>query len=450
MFSPLKGPKRRNGTSSYRDNDTETDNHHEPILSDEIDDICDTPTKKQRTDLLLNQSLITSSPARTHTHTQSRHKHTTTTKVYPALTSDGDRSDGGVGLQSAVISINSFSVTSTDTLFSPLFRCINHKELGYTDIYSQQEESDCTHSRHEHDDQKEGDDMNETECSSNSTSLQMVVVPWCPPDVDEGEDEGGNNSDDIACASVGGRLDPTDEIAGEDSASDEERDAEEDEEEVEEPITDFNPYVFIKNLPARPTPLQFPVLPPKCTTDPPVSLVLDLDETLVHCSTEPLLPADLVFPVLFNGAEYTVFARKRPFIAKFLLRMAEVFEVVVFTASQEVYAAKLLDILDPDRKLIKHRLFRDSCIYVDGNYLKDLAVLGRDLSKVVIVDNSPQAFGYQIDNGIPIESWFEDPEDTELLHLIPFLEGLADVPDVRPIIREKFKLHEKITSTHDV
>ena len=118
--------------------------------------------------------------------------------------------------------------------------------------------------------------------------------------------------------------------------------------------------------------------------------------------------------------------------------------MVVFTASQQVYADTLLDIIDPKGELIQHRLFRDSCLLVEGNYLKDLNVLGRDLSKTVLVDNSPHAFGYQVDNGIPIESWFDDPNDRELLKLADFLTTIESAEDVRPLVRAHFKSFELI------
>ena len=81
---------------------------------------------------------------------------------------------------------------------------------------------------------------------------------------------------------------------------------------------------------------------------------------------------------------------------------------------------------------------------MQGNYIKDLNVLDRNLKQSVLVDNSPHAFGYQVDNGIPIESWFDDPNDTELLKLQQFLETLHGVDDVRTVVRSKFQTYKLI------
>jgi CTD small phosphatase-like protein 2 len=81
---------------------------------------------------------------------------------------------------------------------------------------------------------------------------------------------------------------------------------------------------------------------------------------------------------------------------------------------------------------------------VEGNFLKDLTVLGRDLAKTVLVDNSPHAFGYQVDNGVPIESWFDNPNDRELLKLERFLRQLVGVADVRTACQRKFQLGQRV------
>lgn len=170
-----------------------------------------------------------------------------------------------------------------------------------------------------------------------------------------------------------------------------------------------------------------------------VTLVLDLDETLVHSMLTPWEDADFSFDVIADMKKHTVYVKKRPHLQQFLDKVAQMFEIVIFTASQSAYASKLLDQLDPEGRLFSRRVYRDSCIFFgEGNYTKDLTVLGVDLAKVAIIDNLPQVYRLQEDNGIPIKSWFDDPSDDALIQLLPFLESLVDAEDVRPLISKKF------------
>jgi CTD small phosphatase-like protein 2 len=72
-----------------------------------------------------------------------------------------------------------------------------------------------------------------------------------------------------------------------------------------------------------------------------------LDETLVHCTVEPVEDADLVFPVDFHGMTYQVHVRLRPYLFEFLEKIKGKYEVILFTASQKVYANELLNLIDP-------------------------------------------------------------------------------------------------------
>ena len=213
----------------------------------------------------------------------------------------------------------------------------------------------------------------------------------------------------------------------------------------------YDPFEFIREiLPRHPPPLPEGVicLPAKARGSPRISLVLDLDETLVHSrasSSDDDIPYDMAFSIRMpGGTKHRVRVRKRPFLEAFLERVSRLFEIIVFTASERLYADRLLTILDPHRRWITHRVFRDSCVYFEETYIKDLRVLGRDLAHTVIIDNSPEAFGFQVENAIPIESWFDDSDDAELDALLPFLESIASANDVRPLLRRRFNLEELI------
>jgi RNA polymerase II subunit A small phosphatase-like protein len=114
------------------------------------------------------------------------------------------------------------------------------------------------------------------------------------------------------------------------------------------------------------------------------------------------------------------------------------FELVIFTASLAKYADPVIDNLDKER-VISYRLFRDACFCHRGNYVKDLGALGRELSGVIIIDNSPACYMFHPSNAIPITSWFNDPHDRELLDLIPFLIDLASVDNVCTILEGRNK-----------
>ena len=109
---------------------------------------------------------------------------------------------------------------------------------------------------------------------------------------------------------------------------------------------EFNPYLFIGGLPPHASVVvRGKVCLPASSSVHRQTLTLDLDETLVHCSIEQIPNPDIVFPVSFNGASYQVYVRKRPFLDSFLQAVSKHFEIVVFTASQKVYADKLLDLI---------------------------------------------------------------------------------------------------------
>ena len=154
------------------------------------------------------------------------------------------------------------------------------------------------------------------------------------------------------------------------------------------------------------------------------TLVLDLDETLAHFFYTP------------SGGTFLI----RPYCFQFLEEMSKIFEIVIFTAALKDYADSILDVLDPNKKLINYRLYRQHTSVVGITYCKDLSKIGRDLGKTIIVDNLADNFKLQPNNGIHILTWLDDMKDTQLYDLGKILKDLVSrqPADVRPIIK-KFK-----------
>ena len=156
------------------------------------------------------------------------------------------------------------------------------------------------------------------------------------------------------------------------------------------------------------------------------TVVFDLDETLIHCNDSTDEKCDVVLAIKFpTGEIIDAGINIRPYAKKLLQTLNKHFEVIVFTASHCCYANVVLDYLDPDQKLIQHRLFRKNCVQTeDSVYLKDLRVLladDRKIEDIVLVDNAAYSFVLQVENGVPIIPFYNEKSDQELKRLEKYL-----------------------------
>jgi len=174
-----------------------------------------------------------------------------------------------------------------------------------------------------------------------------------------------------------------------------------------------------------------PLLPPQRQEHKgKITLLLDLDETLVHSSFVFSENADYAIPLEIDGQMTNVYVKKRPYVDYFLREVGKHFEVVIFTASLPLYADPLLDKLDKHKVIVK-RLYREHCVFTSGLFVKDMTLLGRDITKVILIDNAPYTYAFQPENALPCTSWISDETDDELNDILHILEMVKSVPDVR-------------------
>ena len=147
----------------------------------------------------------------------------------------------------------------------------------------------------------------------------------------------------------------------------------------------------------------------------PLTLVLDLDETLMS----------FVYTREKTGQGLL---RMRPYLYNFLNSVKEYYELIIFTASTQNYADSILDAIEEFKgQFFSYRLYRNHCSILNNDFVKDISLIGRDLSKTIIVDNMQQNFKLQKENGILISSfWGEDVNDKALLQLRRILVGFGN------------------------
>ena len=199
-------------------------------------------------------------------------------------------------------------------------------------------------------------------------------------------------------------------------------------------VLQFQPVTYYSPPPSKESLSLLRKLPRK-------TLVLDLDETLIHSQHTCQVPYDFSINVQIDGVPTEFFVYKRPHLDFFLSKVSEWYHVVLFTASLETYANAIADNLDAKKRYIKKRYFRQNCSIDFTGFTKDLRIIEKDLSRIFIVDNSPTAYKGNPDNAIPIKSWYADTRDQCLLQLLPILDALRFTKDVRSILRRNIHLH---------
>ncbi|CAD8137321.1 unnamed protein product [Paramecium octaurelia] len=176
------------------------------------------------------------------------------------------------------------------------------------------------------------------------------------------------------------------------------------------------------------------------------TLVLDLDETLIHSCSQRENPQVYVTAVGDFGEEAKIGINIRPYTTLFLQQLSQHYTIYIYTASSSAYALAIINYLDPTKQFISGIMTRNNCMETkNGFFIKDLRLIGnKDLKDILIVDNLAHSFGFQIENGIPILEWYSDQNDQELKYLIDYLMDAVKYPDLREYNTKKLRLDDLI------
>ena len=126
------------------------------------------------------------------------------------------------------------------------------------------------------------------------------------------------------------------------------------------------------------------------------TLVLDLEETLVHINQlgECIL---------------------RPGLYKFLKDIKPYYELVSFSNESKYSSEPIIDIIEEKKKYFDYNLYREHLTFIGKEFIKDLSKLGRDIKKVIVVDNIANNYKLNPENGIQILPFFGENNDDNVL-----------------------------------
>ena len=141
--------------------------------------------------------------------------------------------------------------------------------------------------------------------------------------------------------------------------------------------------------------------------------------------------------------------RIRPGAIPFLEEVGKFYELIVFTAATQDYGDLLIDSIEENNLYFEHRFYRQHTVIMGNDFIKDLNRIGRPLDKIIIIDNMPQNFRLQKENGIHIKAfWGDDADDNALEELGKILINIAkEGGDVRiGLNKYRDEIVNKVTS----
>ena len=150
------------------------------------------------------------------------------------------------------------------------------------------------------------------------------------------------------------------------------------------------------------------------------SLILSLDKTLSYKNNK-------TNAIILRNGLFSFLSTIKPF-----------FELILFSIDSQDFSYPIINMIENDKKYFDYKFYKDHCVLYKNNLIKDVTLIGRDLSKIIIVDNNETCFELNKENGIKISSFYGDNNDNKLFELKNILKEIyfKNYNDVRLALKE--------------